>query len=99
MQEPPPLRMKQDAQRHTSSMAVFYLHTCDGNTFVEDEEGIELPNQAAARERAIARAREIMAGDLRLGEMDLTSFIEVEDANKKLLFTLTFAEVVASNAS
>jgi hypothetical protein len=31
---------------------------------------------------AIASARDIMAGDLRSGQLDLTSFIEVEDEQK-----------------
>ena len=35
-----------------------------------------------------------MANDLRSGELDLSSFIEVEDENKKLLFTIQFIDAV-----
>ena len=79
-------------------MPHFYMHIRNGTHFVEDEEGVELEDQAAAREVAIAGARDVMAGDLRRGELDLTSFIEVEDESGKLLFTLTFAEAVQVKA-
>ena len=75
-------------------MPRFYFHICDGHGFTEDEEGVELPDEAATRKQAVAAARDIMANDLREGELDLTSFIEVEDEAHRLLFTLTFAEVV-----
>ena len=35
-----------------------------------------------------------MAGDVRDGQLDLSSFIEVENADRKLLFTLSFADAV-----
>ena len=75
-------------------MPRFYLHLCDGNGFIEDQEGVELPDEAAARRAAIDGARDVMMGELRNGELDLSSFIEVEDERKTLLFTLTFAEAV-----
>jgi hypothetical protein len=75
-------------------MPRFYMHVCNGNGFVEDDEGVELPDEATARTKAIAAARDVMAGDMRKGELDLTSFIEVEDEAKQLLFTLTFADAV-----
>ena len=76
-------------------MPTYYLHMCDGTGFIEDQEGTELPDEAAAREHAVASARDVMAGDMRRGELDLSSFIEVEDAAHKLLFTLSFRDAVA----
>jgi hypothetical protein len=35
-----------------------------------------------------------MAGDVREGHLDLSSFIEVEDAARILLFTITFADAL-----
>ena len=70
------------------------MHISNGHGFIEDEEGVELPDDAAARAAAVAAARDVMTGDLREGRLDLTSFIEVEDGAHKLLFTLTFAEAV-----
>lgn len=76
------------------AMPRFYMHICNGNGFVEDEEGVELADADAARERALEAARSVMADDLRKGELDLSSFIEVEDEGKRLLFTLSFNEAV-----
>ena len=75
-------------------MPRFYLHVCNGNGFVEDEEGSDLPDASAAREKAIAGARDIMAAEIQLGELDLGSFIEVEDENGNYLFTVTFADAI-----
>jgi hypothetical protein len=75
-------------------MPRFFMHVCNGNGFVEDQEGVELADEASARVRAIEAARDVMAGDMRHGELDLTSFIEVEDEAHRLLFTLTFADAV-----
>jgi hypothetical protein len=35
-------------------MPRFYLHICNGNGFTEDEEGVELADEAAVRKAAIA---------------------------------------------
>lgn len=75
-------------------MPKFFLHICDGNGFVEDEEGAEWPDLAAARASAIEGLRDVLAGGLRGGTLDLASFIEIEDENHQLLETVTFAEAV-----
>ena len=49
----------------------YFMHISDANGFVEDEEGRELPGDEAARKEAVAAARDIMAGDLRGGRVDL----------------------------
>ena len=75
-------------------MPIFYFHICNGTGFTEDEEGTELPDVAAARARAILSARDVMTADLRKGELDLSSFIEVENEAKELLFTIMFEEAM-----
>jgi len=70
------------------------MHICNGTGFVEDEEGRDLPDEATARSEAILAARDVMASDLREGQLDLNSFIEVEDEAHKLLFTITFGDAV-----
>jgi hypothetical protein len=52
-------------------MPRFYFHISNGQGFIEDEEGIELTDEAAARSNAVAAARDVMAGDLREGLLDL----------------------------
>ena len=75
-------------------MPIFYLHICNGTGFVEDEDGQELLDEGAARDAAIAGARDIMAGEIQRGELDLGSFIEVEDEDHRWLFTITFADAL-----
>jgi len=75
-------------------MPLFFMHVCNGNGFVEDQEGVELADGDMARAKAVEAARDVMAGDLRKGELDLSSFIEVEDEGHNLLFTLHFSEAV-----
>ena len=75
-------------------MPRYYMHVCNGTGFVEDEEGVELLDEATARQKAIEAARDVMANDLRGGELDLSSFIEVEDKNRQLLFTIQFIDAV-----
>lgn len=76
-------------------MPSFYFHVCNGAGFVADEEGQDLPHVEAARAVAVRSARDVMAGELRDGRLDLTSFIEVEDEAHNWLFTLSFADAVA----
>lgn len=75
-------------------MPLFYLHVCNGTGYTEDREGTELANAEEARATAIAGARDIMIGDIRDGMLDLTSYIDVQDAERRSLFKLTFAEAV-----
>ncbi len=81
------------------AMPRFYMHVCNGTGFVEDQEGVVLPDEATARAKAVEAARDVMAADLRAGELDLSSFIEVEDGDHRYLFTLTFSEAVAIKAA
>ena len=76
------------------AMPRFYFHVCNGNGFVEDDKGQELPDLEAARAAAIKAAREIMAADLQRGALDLSSFIEIEDVDRQLVHTLGFEEAV-----
>jgi hypothetical protein len=75
-------------------MPRFYFHVCNGNGFVEDEEGQELPDLDAARESAVRSARSIMADDVQRGMLDLSSFIEIEDSENRLVHTLGFGDAV-----
>lgn len=75
-------------------MPRFFFHVCNGTGFVQDEEGQELPDVDAARLVAIRSARDIMASDVQRGMLDLSSFIEIEDGDRRLVQTLSFAEAV-----
>jgi hypothetical protein len=73
---------------------LYYMHVSNGHGFAEDHEGRNLPDDETARKEAVKGARDLMASELREGQLDLSSFIEVEDETRKPLFTITFAEAV-----
>jgi hypothetical protein len=75
-------------------MPRFYFHVCDGNGFTEDEEGLELPSVPAARAKAINGLRDLLAGELRRGALNMAWFIEIEDENRQLVMTVPFSEAV-----
>ena len=75
-------------------MPRFYFHLSEGTGFVEDEEGRELADSGAARALAVHETRDLMAGEIRSGVLDLSSFIEVQDEARKPLFTIRFDEAV-----
>jgi len=75
------------------------MSLCDESGFIGDEEGRDLADDAEARIVAIAGARDLMAGDVRGGRLDLTAYIEVEDEARQLLFTVRFADAVTITAA
>ena len=75
-------------------MPRFYLRLCHGNGFTPDEEGCDLPDLAAARKRAIEGLRDVMAGELRKGEIDLAAYIDIEDEKRAVVMRVPFAEAV-----
>jgi uncharacterized protein DUF6894 len=78
-------------------MPLYFFHVCNGSGFVEDEEGRDLSDEAEARAAALAGARDIMAEEMRAGQLNPASFIEVEDSEHRHLFTLTFSEAYTVN--
>jgi hypothetical protein len=75
-------------------MPRYFFHVCNGTGFIEDEEGRDLPDDTAARAAAIGDARSIMASDVQRGQLDLSSFIEVQADGGALVLTLNFTEAV-----
>jgi hypothetical protein len=75
-------------------MPRFYFHVCNGSGLTPDHDGQTLGDEEEARAVAILGAREMMAGDIKEGELDLSASIKVEDENGDLLFTLVFEDAV-----
>lgn len=76
-------------------MPIFYLHLCNGNGFIEHQEGTNLSDLAAARAKAIDGLRDLSAHELRRGMLNLASFIEIEDEAHAHLATVHFTEAVS----
>jgi uncharacterized protein DUF6894 len=70
----------------------FHLHNSVGS--VEDEEGRDLPDLAAAREEGLGDIRSIIAEDVRHGRLDLCGRLEVVDGTGRLLLTLAFVDAL-----
>jgi hypothetical protein len=75
-------------------MPRFYLHLCNGQGFIEDEEGSLHPDLPAAQQAAIDGLRDALAGDICNGEINLTAFIDIEDERHQHLFTIHFGDAV-----
>jgi len=73
---------------------LYYMHIYNGSGFIQDEEGRDLADDETARAEAIAAARDVMAGDLREGRLDLSSYIAVENEAHEPLFTIVFRDAV-----
>ena len=62
---------------------------------VFDEEGFELPDLAAAKDKAIGGARSLMAEHIRLGRpVHLNHRIEIADDHGKTLAVIPFREMI-----
>jgi hypothetical protein len=75
-------------------MAHFYLHIRNGSGYVEDLEGQELPDLAAARVQAVEGIRSVLSEEARQGELDLRGSIEIADSDGNILLILPFKDAV-----
>lgn len=76
-------------------MPRFYLHVCNGDGFSEDEQGQDLPGIEAARQMAVDGLRGILSEEMKAGQLNMASFIEIEDENHQLVMTVPFADAVS----
>jgi len=70
-------------------MPRYFFHLYD-DIVLHDEEGIELPDLAAARDEAVRAARELACQEVRNGKLSLHHRIEVEDEQNRPVLTLPF---------
>ncbi|HEX8192033.1 MAG TPA: hypothetical protein VF552_03970 [Allosphingosinicella sp.] len=74
-------------------MPRYFFHVYD-DVISHDAEGLELPNVAAARLKAIQGARDIIAEQVRHGHFVLSHWIEVLDETGETVLTLPFRDAV-----
>jgi hypothetical protein len=60
-------------------MPRYHFHLTDGKEVVENAQGVELPGNAAAREQALALARELRDGKVMPGRKWDAWFVEIKD--------------------
>jgi len=71
----------------------FHLNIRDGYDVV-DEEGHDYASLDEARRAAVASARDLMAADIRGGQLSLDERIEITDSAGAVLDTVCFRDVV-----
>ena len=74
-------------------MPHFYLNLRN-DVELKDPEGLEAESVEAARNAAIRGARDIMAEDMRCGEMRLCEKIDVVDESGRVVTTVAFRHAV-----
>lgn len=74
-------------------MPRFYFHLFN-DLDVRDEEGLELPDKAAAIEQAVKNARVMAAESVCEGHLVLNHRIEIMDANGSAVATVRFGDAV-----
>ena len=74
-------------------MPRFFMHLVDDVDILLDAEGLELPFEAL-QGRALASARDCIAGDVQEGRLDLHYRIDVHDENDRIVHSLRFADAI-----
>lgn len=81
------------AVRRSDQMPRFYFHLFNDVTSL-DEEGVELPDDAVAMQRAATNAREMAAQSVRDGHLVLSHRIDVGNEAGDNIGTVRFGDVV-----
>lgn len=76
------------------AMPHYYFHIVEGDELIDDPEGVDLPDESAARERAIMSARSLLSAAVIKGSLPLDHAIVVADEKRATLFELSFGEAV-----
>jgi len=71
-------------------VARYFMHLRDGRDDLLDSEGIELADLEAVRDRVMTSARDVLAGDVRNGVVDLRYRIDAEDEAGVIVYSLPF---------
>lgn len=75
-------------------MPTYYFHLREAGQMLADEEGADLPDLSAAKERALAAARDIISSDVRNGAASLHSQIDVVDEDGHTVLVTPFRQAV-----
>ena len=71
-------------------MARYFMHLRDSTDELLDPEGVELVDLEAVRRSVMRAARDILAGDLRNGVVDLRYRIDAENEGGAIVYSLAF---------
>jgi len=71
-------------------MARYFMHLRDGTDELLDPEGVDLDSIEAVRKNVMTAARDVLAGDLRNGVVDLRYRIDAENEGGEIVYSLAF---------
>jgi uncharacterized protein DUF6894 len=75
-------------------MPRYYLHIRNTDYMALDDEGTDLPDLNAARECALAAAREILAGLIRIGDEEWPESIVITDQSGTEIAAVPFRDAL-----
>lgn len=78
-------------------MSRFYLHQQTRNGLIEDPDGTEAPNVAAARHGALIAARQLLANAILAGIAPLGSAFLIADESGKVLLNMPFKDAISES--
>lgn len=73
---------------------LYFFNIRDSLENAEAAEGLEYPDDDAAREAALAGARSLIAADVQEGILNLSGRIDVTDEQGKMMFSVPFESAV-----
>lgn len=76
-------------------MTHYFFHICSPTERIEDREGADFDTLEAALAEARLAAREILAEDLRRGNVDETRLFEIVDERGELMARVLFKEALS----
>lgn len=71
----------------------YFFHIRDGVGLIRDEEGMELPDIAAAHREALASARDVMLEDVKAAMSPVARWVEITDAQDRVLASIAVREI------
>jgi hypothetical protein len=74
----------------------YFFHIRGGEIECDDEEGVDLPGEGAARKEAVRNARDLLAAAVLEGRLPLQESIVVTDGGGATITTITFGEAVGA---
>ena len=75
-------------------MALYFLHLRNGSDELLDSEGHEFADMDGVRRAVMVSVRDVMAGDLKDGLIDLRFRIDAENESGQVVYTLPFKHAV-----
>ena len=76
-------------------MTHYFFHICSRTERIEDREGADFDTLEAALTEARLAAREILAEDLRKGNVDETRLFEIVDERGELMAWVPFKDAIS----